>query len=524
MYLHEIKIGDTDILDYVVDFDVYRSRDSDDLNPSKILISKAIGSLGILKFNATITIKRGISTATKQFIFKGIITDIVDNANNGVFECTIRPPNWNLSTQFIVQTFDSGSTEAGVITSIWETIAKGEDEDINVSAQSDSTLPSLTFFLCKGESRWERAQYLKNLIKYQSYYKPSDDTYHLEPEGFTDISGSFNVGKEILNLPNWAYDFENIINQIKVLGAVDRARFQESFTGDDSNKDFTLTYVPEDTEVYIPSVSQANLQVLGIENSTETYAYTVDRENQKISFVVAPSVGADNVIVNYSYVQQRPVIQRNSISIDKYGKREKIIKYDTIVSVDDARTQSDAILSVYANPFRSTILQIRTTTDYFPGNRMSIVDSISDESVTLTINKIHFKYINEFDIVEVGDKNYKVKDLFYDIIAQIDKLNSNGTDNQEILTDVLSNDINISISRVFELYSASPDADTLYWDDDNQGEWDNFNWADDTVETRTLVKRVPNKDYFYEDFTTTDYTDTANTTATVNTTNGRVEF
>ena len=521
-WLHQIILDGTDVTDYVYDYTVIDARDSEDADPATIVFLSGITSLGVLKHYNTITIKRGTDTPTDKFIFNGYITNI--KQDSGLIVCDLRPPHWNLQTQNITETFDSSSSEAGDIASIWETIATGEDSEITVSSQSSTEYPALTYFVCRGESRWKKSQELRKILRWQSYYKPSDDTYYLEPEGFNSYNTTFEIGKNVFNNPLWKYDFENIINDIKVEGAVSYGRTQESFNGDTVEKVFTLSFYPTDTEVYTPTVSQANLQSFGVVDSTETYDYTVEQEDKTLTFVSAPGSGTDNVIVNYSYFFPRPVRNKDAISIANYGKRQKEIKYETVITVSDAKEQANAILSVFSLPFKSTTLLAQVKDDLFPGYRIRVIDSVNNEDTNLTVNKIIYSFRNPYDELYVGDYYFRIKDLVFDILSEIERLNTVGRTNPEIITDVVGLDKQLTAHYTKETWQASPESGVLYWNDDNQGTWNDYNWGDGTEETSTMVYRNHSTLTFYDDFSTTNYIDTDNTTATVDTNNRQVNF
>jgi len=520
-WLHEVKVGNVDVTSYVLDWTVTRARDSDDVEPATLWIMQGVTSLEVLKHNVDVTIKRGLTTATDQFIFKGKITNISND--NGILRCDLRPPHWVLKRQIINEIFDNTSAEAGDVTSIWETIAKGEDDTITVSTESSASLPLLQYFVCNGETRWDKTQELRKLIKWQSFYRPDTDTYYLQPEGFTEFTTPFTVGINILNNPIWDYDVESIFNDITVLGAFDDARFQESFNGDGVSKIFELTYVPEDTEIYLGSISQANLQVMGIENSSSGFDYTVEREKRQIIFESAPPAGTDNVIINYTYLQQRPVRQKNKTSIEKYGVSMYEVGYDTVLSIEDAKIQAQALIDVFSTPFRSTALFVLDYENLFPGNRITIYDPQNNEVGTeLTVNSIVYQYTSEHDVLEVGDKNYRLKDLILDIIQNITSLYKRKKDNQDIITDInlIENSVITHITK--ERYKASPVEDVLYWGDANQGTWGSFNWGPET-ETFSLVKRTHSKNVFYDDYTADHYTNTSGS-SDVSVTGGQLVF
>lgn len=506
-WLHEIIIDGTDVTPLVIDWKVERSRDSDDITTATLWTMLAITDLQILKHNAEVTIKRGLTTATDQFIFRGVVTNITNE--QGILRCELRPPHWRLQRQNINEVFDNTSSEAGDITEIWKTIAQGENEEITVSAEPSTGLPLLNYFVCKGETRWEKCQELRSLIKWQSYYRPDTDTYYLEPEGFTEYPTQLTVGNNILNNPTWHYDVESIFNDITVIGAYDDARFQESFNGDGVTKTFTLTYVPIDTEVYLGSISEANIQVMGIENSTETYDYTVDKEKKTITFLVAPGAGTSNVIVNYTYLQQRPVRQKNKTSIDAFGVSMYEVGYDTILSIDDAKIQCQALINVFSTPFKSTKLLVLDQDGLFPGNRVAINDVNNSEVGTeLTVNKITYQYTAEHDVLEVGDKNYRMKDLLLDIVQNITSLYKRSKDNQEIITDINLVEKDVYVHTTKERYKATKTGGVLYWGDATQGTWGDFNWGESN-ETFTLAKRVHTKNIFYDDYTADHYMNSA---------------
>ena len=522
-WLTEVKVDNVDVTNYLLDWYVSRSRDSDDVEPATVWLIKGVTTLNVLKHNSEITIKRGLNSATEQFIFKGTVSNITNE--NGILRCDLRPPHWKLKRQIINAIFDNTTPEAGNIVEIWKTIAKGENQEINVSAEDGSNLPVLNYFVCNGESRWESSQELRKLIKWQSYYRPDTDTYYLEPEGFTSFPTLFEVGKNVLNNPVWHYDMESIWNDITILGAFDDARFQESFDGDGVTKVFEVSLVPSDTEVYLGTMEEENLQRMGVRNSTEDFDYTVEKEKRIIEFETAPPAGTKNVIINYSFIQQRPVRQKNKESISNYGLSMFETSYDTILNIDDAKIQATALIDVYSNPFKSTSLKIIDYLNLFPGNRITILDKENEEIDTeVTVNKITYQFTKEHDEIEVGDKDYRIKDLLLDIAQNITQLYKRNKENQQIVTNVNLFETNLIAHTTYERYKLEPDTGVLYWDDENQGTWDDFDWGDDELESSELIKRTHTGNVFYDDFKSENYNTSSSTGTTINTTDGLLEI
>jgi len=523
---YEITLNGEDVKSYVLDFKIPISRDSSDDGDGNWI--KFVGSIteeNLLKYGYELLIKRGIESSDEQFIFKGDVTNI--KIDEGTITCNVRPPPWKLQNQTITEVFGPSSIEAGVITEMWKSVAAGENETINVSATANPDLPLLTYFLCEGETRWNRAQKLRKLIKYQSFYKPSTDTYYLEPEGNTAYPLTLEVGKAIMNVPKWVFDEESVINDVKINGAVADARYEEIFNGNGAEDTFTLSWIPKDTEVYVGSKTTANLQVFGVVDSTDTYNYYVDNEEKEVIFLSGsiPGAGTDNVIINYSYNQPRPVRIKDNTSIGAFGLRQTEVSFSETISVADATIQAQTIVDVSAYPAKSTTIQTILIQEIFPGYKVSIVDSINNINGDFTVNKVIYQYTAGYDVLEIGDRVYKQSDLVYDIIENIYELNKKGQNqNQQLVTEINNNKVDVYTHITNELYTAEPEDDVLYWDSEEQGEWDNFEWGDDDDEDRTLIKRLYSNNTFYDDFSSTQYSDTVNTTATIDTTDKQVEF
>src|SRR5205823_4929321 len=113
-----------------------------------------------------------------------------------------------------------------------------------------------------------------------------------------------------------------IKNRIKVVGAQQDQTIQDPFSGNGSNKIFTLTQIPHIiTNCTVGGVVQ-QIGVQGVAtNGVGGVTALYDPSNRQLTFNTAPASGTNNVLVTYSSPQPVAAQVQSLDSYAKYGNR-----------------------------------------------------------------------------------------------------------------------------------------------------------------------------------------------------------
>ena len=493
-------------------------------NRAEILVNKNILNSFIPTLNQSVTITRGETTGAEYNIFEGLIAGIEED-DQGLLRFTCRDPLWRLQFKFLTKSYDINiDTEAGVISDIWTDIA--EDGGITVSAVDSGTTNVLQKFICNDNNRLERMQTLTATLNWQMYYDFINSQVVLEPPGTTVFGTTLTVGGNVVNTPVWKDDLTNMRNNIKINGANSLGVQTEGYSGTGIATEFLLSEEPEDTKVTV----DGDEKLRGVPDSTTTFDYYIDKVLKKVIFLVAPPSDTGNVIIEYSYKIPIPVIQKRQSSIDLYGEQEEVFNFDDLDTVDDAILRLNGFLDNLSIPPTSTQVQTTNVEGVYPGFEVSIVDPIANRNEQLIVDSVVYQWPESFDLINVGTDVFDTQKYIDNIQTRISKLEQKESINEGILNQIIQFDNLVDVRQVFEIWRTSPEADVLYWDDDNQGTWGNdagstgYNWGDDTDETEILSQRAHTNNKYFEDFYDDDLVDNTNTTAQINTTDHQVEF
>jgi len=434
--INDIDIGDNgnDDTDALVSYDINDSIDDYGIQEKYASINvdyeKYLALIGNFNTGLSCVIKRGDITRTDYTLFHGFITNI--EKDSGMVEITARNDFWKTTRIEMTYSYDYNiDDQAGELSAIWEDVV-GIYGGLTTSAVASGTAMNLI------RRKWpisnkkisDISDEIVKLLGWVQYYKDSDQTVYLEPEGTTAYGTNLVVGENIVNNPVWDDDYESALNVIKVVGSSRRDWSVQTFSGDSSETDFTLIYTPKDTEIYIGSV----LQVRGIEGAAVDFDYTVDEQNKKIIFETAPATGTDNITINYSRDVPQAAIARSQDSIDEIGFVSQQTYYiDDLRDMEDIKQKANAILSAFAFGFTNTELEIIDINDLYVGMQITAVDNLSNRTEILTVKEVHYRYPEDTDFIGVGNKRFRITQILNDFKKRLEKLEQQSIASDEFL-------------------------------------------------------------------------------------------
>lgn len=479
----------------------------------------------LLDSGKTITIKRGTTTATDQFVFDGYV-DRIDKDGPKVIIYG-KDKMIDLIRKSVTYSYDGvafPSTEAkgsDIATDLIETWGEMTAEVVDTG----STV-TLSKFICNGADVFTKLQELAEIYDYQIHYDPDDSKVHFEPKGYDERAEILYVGGANNNcskVPRWIFDNSQCVNKLIVKGAVQEVRDTETFDGDGSaNQVFTLGKKPISVEAY----EGATLKTPGVPNSTSgTYHYTVDKENKKIKCTSswAPAVGSDNVKVQYVASIPVPIEVLDEESQDKYGIYQAEKVFTDIQTVEDAEARGNSWLTKYANPFVRTTISPLNTYDYEAGHKVRVVDSLNNEDRWVVINKITKAYPHKGDQLVCGDKEFIIAEWGKFTLDRIRRLEEENQKNTDLLIQIRKFDLGTLYHK--RRYSTMETRDMTgipTWDSQNEMKWGSFTWSDGVLPSLVTERIVWPDQTYKETFMDEDFKDAG--TANWDTTNKQLVF
>lgn len=521
IYEDAVTIDSINILPYLSSYNIIPTIDSDGITSGNLRLSLSVYDVLTPMVSQEVIISRGLVSSSEDTIFIGHINKFSVEDNLLVVHVSGRFSKYK--KMLITYSFDKDiDTEAGVLSAIWGTIINGGG--ITASYETSGTDTIISKFICNDDYRYERATTITRILGWQQYDDYNNDYIRLEPKGFTSYGTKLVVGTNIINIPAWEEELEPIVNSIKIKGVYDEDTDVIETTGDGTTDEFNLNKEPEITEVYVNNV----LQVRGVEDSTTSYDYLIDKINKKIIFTTPPGLGLD-VSIKYSYRIPRPVQAKDYTSISQYNmERAEVYKFDDILTITDATVRIRQLLKLLAYAPVRTTLNVYPATGIRVGMLVDVEDSINPQyNGTYIVNEIEYKYPEPYDTLKIGSTDFKIKQLFETISARLKVLESEQETNSEELTSLIQLiDIMRLRPRLFKRTSGTlKDAITLYWNHPTQGKWNNFKWATSTSETLTTDLLMPGDNVFREYVYDTMFYDSVNSSGVIwNTTTNEISI
>ena len=459
----KVTIDGTNILSYLVKWN-WTGHNMNKISECKIWVSKKIDEAVSMAPTLLVNVQRGETTGEEEWVFRGEIVTYEENGYSYVIHCKGRL--YNAIKNEVHYSFDENiDPEGGQISELFKTLINDYTDltcdNTTVTATGTGANEIIKQFVCRHADVYSKLSLLAELVTFQFYYNPTDDMVYFEPEGENETGDTLTVGTEIQNRPKWKRDTSDMINVITVLGATQNVETTEEGQLDVSggwvsgdNGGITLSHKPLSVKVYADSSDPpTTLRKGGIPGATESYDYEPMYEQSKLVWNTAGGYAwpaSDYVKVEYTHSIPVAVPEIDTVSVGEYGEFRRTLSPKNIVTVQDAANYAQMMIDKYKDPFLSTTIRVMKTTNYWPGDKFTIVDSknnINEEIIATDITK---KYPFEPDKIKVGTRPIKETDYIVSIAKKLQELEQ-----------ALVGDVEFLYHNIISLHSITADRKSL---------------------------------------------------------------
>lgn len=298
--------------------------------------------------------------------------DVIENGGSGT------PINASYSQQTdifiindIVTTYFSGTPAGGVVSTLLSTGQANSSQPLSTLAGTGQTIDSITIV----DQTFREV--MNNLCDITGFAYHTDPymyvRYHPIPYDYTPFTLLSDPNNQPNNVTTFApqeytyiKDGTQIKNSVKVVGGQVQTTVQEQFSGNGSNKVFTLANTPVAvTAITIggSAFAPTSANKIGIQgqdtNGAGGVVALMDATTKKVTFNSAPASGTNNVVITYTQNRPVSVLVEENTSIGKYGRRFVAKVTDTnLVSNTAAKTRGESEIVQWAFPVQNLAFKL----------------------------------------------------------------------------------------------------------------------------------------------------------------------
>lgn len=491
---------------------------------------KSINDSVSLSVGQVVEIWKGYTTSTDEKIFSGYISEFEPSAGKITIIC--KDKLWDLIRKNVNKVYLDTDVQAGQISEIAEDLIQtygGLTASVVATGTGDGE--TIGEFRCIHTDIYERLMALAKAVDYQIRYDAANDLVHFEPRGYNQSGITLTVGQEIISVPKWTYDTSEMVNDLRIDGAVAETQLRYPTTGSGqigvttnfATDAITLPKTPEVVELFLDSNSTPTTIREGgsKEGSTSSYYY-IDRENKQIKPSDSTSAFPTNeyAIINYTWLAPSPIHMINQDSIDNYGSFEKQITLTDVITISDAEARATEILNRFSQPFTIGEMFVKSDSslDIKVGDTVVIVDNVNSPAINeeFVITKQIIKYPSSNQEIVVGDRLLVLAGWQMDIEDRLKRLEEQNIKNQDLIMELINTNLSVTPTpRYRKILTTDISGEYLYWNNTSYGTWNSFKWGNSSNKASSVNHFIMQYQNIYtEDFIDEDFKDTTNSTAT----------
>lgn len=522
-----VEIDSVDATDYLVSWD-QEENFGDTIGTITLVLNYAVTNSILINgegdIGLSVTVQRGVSSATEEYVFRGEITEISYQGSTVVLQCSDKL--YQAVRSEVNYSFDADiDTYAGKISELFIDIISDYTDLTadSTSVQDSGTTFTLEKYICNHADVFERLQDLEHALDWQMYYNPNTDKVVFEPKGFTSDATVLNIATNIIEVPSWKFDASKLTNKLTLIGTEQEVETTESgqigVTSGYTTSQVALTKTPVSTKVYVENANPPTvLKTGGKTGSTSTYDYSIDKENKLIVWNTDEFTpgGADFVEIRYSYMLPTPVVKKSQASIDAYNLHENTIFKNDLRTMDDAEQYVNNIIDKYKEPFVSATLKVTNITGVHAGQKVKCIDAQNGIDKWVILTKIKKSWPYKYDEITAGDRAWKEAEWQQNTMDRIRRLEEQASQNQDLLLNIidLSGDdrFNVYDRRYLQVTKKTypdPSTDVFILGSYKYGVLGTNKLGDSTGVTASTVRVIQNANHYYEDFHDDDFKDSS---------------
>ena len=255
------------------------------------------------------------------------------------------------------------------------------------------------------------------------FYTTPTEEFFFEPASYNEINNKTYVhGTGDVIISKKKLDDTKLVNQLTLIGQVQKFNRTETFSGDNNETEFTL----------INSATSIKVSISGT-TKTPNQDYELDTLSKTITFTTAPASGSNNISVEYEYEVPMVIKGERASSISAYGIHAKKLIMNWITNRSDGVRFVQSYLNRYADINQGTIMKSANLLNYLQENDVIV---LSNPSLGIdggfVIKSISWMY-PEFDTeIVVGEYRFDFFEDDQEIVRKLHDFEGSITQTKEL--------------------------------------------------------------------------------------------
>ena len=224
---------------------------------------------------------------------------------------------------------------------------------------------------------------------------PTEDFFFL-PVSFNDTGKTFTHGTGVI-IEKSALDDAKLVNSLTLTGEISKYDTVESFNGTGTATVFTLLY----------NSTSIKIVVGGVQKEPDGVDYSLDSLRKQITFITAPAVGTNNIVVSYEYEIPMVIRGEKPSSIATYGIHSKKLNLSWVNNRTDGVRFVASYLNNNSTIKQNTILLFGEPILYLNENDVvTVVNSFLNINDSFAIKAIEWNFPSLKTEITVGEYRF----------------------------------------------------------------------------------------------------------------------
>lgn len=304
----------------------------------------------------------------------------------------------------------------------------------------------------------------------KTFYTTPNEEFYFEPVSLNVITGrTFTHGAGNLKISKKGYDDTKLVNQLTLIGEIQKFSHEQTFSGDGSTTEFILLYSATTLEIKVGGVLK-----------TPNEDYTLDTLSKTVTFTTAPS---GTITASFDYEIPMIIKGERASSIAKYGIHAKKLTMKWITNRQDGVRFVQSFLNKYSEIRERTELYFGTLVGWIQENDVVNCSNtslgISGDFVVKSINWVYPKMDTQ---IIVGEYFFDYFEDDQEIVKKLHDIESTFSTNKElqdyespeevlVLTDIIIQVISEDFSESLSMTTTVQEYDKTraIWGSSNYG-------------------------------------------------------